>query len=137
MLSALAAAVGGTLPHTARMPTPSVPSAQGTTKRSTAGAQSRGARWGRAAHPPMGRSSASTVEDLMGRGRMPVLSRGSPGERSRGGDRHPQNCGRRARGPRDPKSGPRPPAQGEEKGEAEGPVPEEEGAAQAAMEVEE
>ena len=43
----------------------------------------------------------------------------------------------KGKGPRDPKSGPRPPAQGEDKGEAEGLVPEEEGAAQAAMEMEE
>jgi hypothetical protein len=44
----------------------------------------------------MERRNAPTVEDLTGRGPMPVLPRGRPGGRLGGGDRHPQGGGRRA-----------------------------------------
>ena len=53
MLSVHAAAGGDTLPLTARQPNPSVLSVQGTTKRQTTGALSRGARWEEATHAPM------------------------------------------------------------------------------------
>ena len=53
MLSVHAAVGGGILLLTACRPTPSAPSVQVITKRQTAGARSKGARWERAAHVPM------------------------------------------------------------------------------------
>ena len=138
MPSAADAAAGDTSPHTARLQPQSAPSARRSTRRQTTDARSRGVRWEGVAHALMGWPSVPTVEDLTGRGRMPVPPRGGPGGGARGWRSPPPPRGER-RAAEAPK-GPEIEAtvvQVDEMGEAEAAVEEEGGSVQTAMEVEE
>ena len=91
----VAGAVGGATWAPAVGPQlPGAPSARGATPSKTTGAPLRDARLEGAAHAFMGRPSAPTVEDPMGRGQMPAL----PGGRSAGlpgaGGHRPHRGGR-------------------------------------------